>query len=448
VATLLLLFAFLSSNALELTNNHIRIATNPKPPFVYYDDTQTGNSRFSGFLVDMVTYLFQYLDTNTTYEWYLGPDGSYGIQSANGSWDGLIEQVLIGNADLIVADETLTQSRLAAIDFTSSYLDIGLTLLVPAPPETIDVWSFLSPFTPQLWLSLLGLAIAMSVVVYFTDRVSPYGYYRNRRTERFNFSESLYMSLLVVVGKDGEVSRSWAARTILLFYFAFSLIVVSYYTANLTASLTVQMATVSISSLSDLAQPGAYFAIVSNSAEQSYFELPSMALYKNHVVLYDTYDECLVSLQNGDVQAVVGDSPTLEYLSNQQPCDTFVVGDIFFKSNYAIGLNYSTTSASASKVLSEGILNMRESGLIDNLYAGWWLEGSCGSMGDVTLASSQISIDNLAGAFAMLGIGIGMGIFVVLFEVVFNTFYKNREGGCFRHVDRFLGREKESEEHV
>jgi len=431
------IISFYSINALQLDNNNLQIVTYIKPPYMYYDTTlnQTGNARFSGFLKDMLDYLFAYLSTNTTYTLYISPSNSYGV-IVNGSWDGLIKELLVGNADLIVADLTVTEQRRSAIDFTGPYLDLGLSLLVPKPVNDVNVWIFLSPFSSELWFGLLGLTFAMSIIVYVYDRLSPYGYYNTRREEKFNFSESLLMSLLVFVGKDSTPSRSWGARTILLFYFAFNLIIVSFYTANLTAALTVQMATVQVHGLNDLKAPGSYFSLTSGTASQTYFQNPSMALFKNHIIYYDTFNESISAMLDGEVEAVVEDSPSLDFVSNHQPCNTYVVGDIFFKSNFAIGLNYGNYNVSV--MLSKGILHLRESGLIDDLYQGWWQVGSCGTSGDVSLNSNQLGLLDLAGAFVMVAIGVCAAFIVLAFELIFNKCYKG-SAGILHHVDKFLG---------
>jgi len=89
-------------------------------------------------------------------------------------------------------------------------------------------------------------------------------------------------------------------------------------------------------------------------------------------------------------------------------------------------------------MLSKGILHLRESGLIDDLYQGWWQVGSCGTSGDVSLNSNQLGLLDLAGAFVMVAIGVCAAFIVLAFELIFNKCYKG-SAGILHHVDKFLG---------
>ena len=53
-----------------------------------------GNDRFEGYCVDLLAALAGMLGFN--YQIYVVPDGQFGDRNADGSWNGLVEEILNG----------------------------------------------------------------------------------------------------------------------------------------------------------------------------------------------------------------------------------------------------------------------------------------------------------------------------------------------------------------
>ena len=68
---------------------------------------------------------------------------------------------------MAVAPLTITAERQKVVDFSKPYMDLGLTILMPRDVDARDVLSFLDPFHPMLWLSLLGSYFAVSIITSF-----------------------------------------------------------------------------------------------------------------------------------------------------------------------------------------------------------------------------------------------------------------------------------------
>lgn len=60
-------------------------------PFVDFNN-QTG--KYEGFCVDLIDLLAD--RRNFTYELYESPDGSYGAMTENGTWTGMIQELILG----------------------------------------------------------------------------------------------------------------------------------------------------------------------------------------------------------------------------------------------------------------------------------------------------------------------------------------------------------------
>lgn len=187
----------------QLDGAHLRIVTVEQPPFIYYDDTQTGNSRWTGYLIDFWELLLADVGQNVSYTFYNSPDGRFG-GLVNGNWNGMTKEILEGNADLALADFTITalRYRLVTANLTSyrstvtawtvSFENVGLALMVPARSVSSNFWKFLNPFTAGLWLALISVSIGVSVFLWISDRMSPYGWSKQaRRKDRNNLSTFL-----------------------------------------------------------------------------------------------------------------------------------------------------------------------------------------------------------------------------------------------------------------
>lgn len=99
----------------------LRAVTIEQPPFVIFDNSKTGNERYSGFYVDMFNELLKRLKQNMTYELYHVPDNTFG-SFVNGSWTGIVGQLNTSKADVAFSPLTITADRVKAIDFSSPYL--------------------------------------------------------------------------------------------------------------------------------------------------------------------------------------------------------------------------------------------------------------------------------------------------------------------------------------
>lgn len=74
-------------------------------------DVQSGNDRFEGYAVDLIFELSKLLGFE--YEFILQVDGHYGkvINNDTNQWDGMINEVMSGRADIAITDLTVTYDR-------------------------------------------------------------------------------------------------------------------------------------------------------------------------------------------------------------------------------------------------------------------------------------------------------------------------------------------------
>jgi ABC-type amino acid transport substrate-binding protein len=86
------------------------------------------NGTATGFMPDLLDQVAQAGDF--TYTLAFQKDRVFGVQLPDGSWSGMIGQLIAGNCDLIAADLTITNARNRVIDFTTPWHSSSLRILV------------------------------------------------------------------------------------------------------------------------------------------------------------------------------------------------------------------------------------------------------------------------------------------------------------------------------
>ncbi|MEQ2259990.1 Glutamate receptor ionotropic, kainate 4, partial [Xenotaenia resolanae] len=86
-----------------------------------------GNDRYEGFCVDMLKELADILKFK--YRIRLVGDGVYGVPGANGTWTGMVGELISRKADLAVAGLTITAEREKVIDFSKPFMTLGISIM-------------------------------------------------------------------------------------------------------------------------------------------------------------------------------------------------------------------------------------------------------------------------------------------------------------------------------
>ncbi|NWY58780.1 GRIK3 protein, partial [Chionis minor] len=192
------------------------------------DTALFGNDRFEGYCIDLLKELAIIL--GFTYEIRLVEDGKYGAQDEKGQWNGMIKELIDHKADLAVAPLTITHVREKAIDFSKPFMTLGVSILYRKPNGTNpSVFSFLNPLSPDIWMYILLAYLGVSCVLFVSiKRVLPLC---------FLFPPSPSPS--PTPGSE-LMPKALSTRIIGGIWWFFTLIIISSYTANLAAFLTVE----------------------------------------------------------------------------------------------------------------------------------------------------------------------------------------------------------------
>lgn len=256
---------------------YYRIYTIPKDPFLYWDDAE---KKWIGFSIDMLNSLREEMEFE--YEIHVVKDLKYGDIHKDGSWDGLVGELLAKRADVVVATLQVTADREKVIDFTVPYFDLaGISAVVKKHRETSSLWKFLIVMELGAWPYLICAYLLTTVLFYTFDRLSPYSYQNNkeyykcdegRRT--FDVRESLWFCLTSLTPQGaGEMPKNLSGQIIAATWWLFGFVIITSYTANLSGFLTVSRLTQHIHSFTDLTNQNAVgYSTIRDSVEHIYFQ--------------------------------------------------------------------------------------------------------------------------------------------------------------------------------
>ncbi|CAB1348191.1 unnamed protein product, partial [Coregonus sp. 'balchen'] len=212
----------------------------------------------------------------------------------------------------------------------------------------------------------------------------------------------------------------------------FTLIIISSYTANLAAFLTVERMVSPIESAEDLAkQTEIAYGTLDSGSTKEFFRRSKIAVYEKMwsymksaepSVFAKTTAEGVARVRKSKGKyAFLLESTMNEYTEQRKPCDTMKVGGNLDSKGYGIATPKGSLLRNAVNL---AVLKLNEQGLLDKLKNKWWYDkGECGSGGgDSKDKSSQaLSLSNVAGVFYILVGGLGLAMLVALVEFCYKS---------------------------
>ncbi|KAK1175995.1 glutamate receptor ionotropic, delta-2-like [Acipenser oxyrinchus oxyrinchus] len=418
----------------------LRVVTVLEEPFVMVSENVLGKpNKYRGFSIDVLDALSSYLGFK--YEIYVAPDHKYGSPQADGAWNGLIGELVFKRADVGISALTITPDRENVVDFTTRYMDYSVGVLLKKAERTVDMFACLAPFDLSLWGCIAGTVLLVGILVYLLNWFNPPRLQMGSMT-----STTLYNSMWFVYGsfvqQGGEVPyTTLAARMMMGVWWLFALIVISSYTANLAAFLTITRIGNSIQSLQDLSkQTGIPYGTVLDSAVYDHvrtkgmnpFERDSMYSQMWKMINRTSNAENNVEESQEGIRRVrygnfafIWDAAVLEYVAiNDADCSFYTVWNRVVDRGYGIALQHGSPYR---EIFSQRILELQQNGDMDVLKHKWWPKDSqCDLYSSVSTMQkgSALDIKSFAGVFCVLAAGMVLSCFIAMLE----TWWNKRKG--------------------
>ena len=280
----------------------------------------------------------------------------------------LIEKLKTNQADIGVAAISITAEREAVVDFSTPFYESGLAVLVKAHGKGAASIFADVLLTRGVLYFCIGLLVILALVAHLIWYVE-----RNANAEQFpkpylrGVWEASWWAISTILsgGCDAKGPVVVIGRIVAAFWMLVCIVVITYFTAMITTTMTINQLASGIRGVQDL--PGKKVATVKGSTAERYLQEHGMK-----VSAFDTIDGAYEALEKSKVIAVVYDQPILDYhvkLGGGGGASEQVVGRLFQRQNYGIGMQQGSPYR---KQINSALLQLREEGIIDELHTKWF----------------------------------------------------------------------------
>uniref|UniRef100_A0A674PQ26 Glutamate receptor n=1 Tax=Takifugu rubripes TaxID=31033 RepID=A0A674PQ26_TAKRU len=432
----------------SLANRTLIVTTILENPYVMYkksDKELVGNDRFEGYCLDLLKELSNIL--GFTYEVRLVADGKYGAQNDKGEWNGMVRELIDHVADLAVAPLTITYVREKVIDFSKPFMTLGISILYRKPNGTNPgVFSFLNPLSPDIWMYVLLACTGVSCVLFVIARFTPYEWYNPHPCSpsstliqnNFTLLNSFWFGIGALMRQGSELMpKALSTRIVGGIWWFFTLIIISSYTANLAAFLTVERMDAPIDSADDLAkQTRIEYGAVRDGSTMTFFKKSKISTYekmwafmssRKNTALVKNNQEGITRVLTTDY-AMLMESTSIEYIS-QRNCNLTQIGGLIDSKGYGVGTPIGSPYRDKVTI---AILQLQEEGKLHMMKEKWWRGNGCPE--EDNKEANALGVENIGGIFIVLAAGLVLSVFVAIGEFI----YKARRNADIEEVSEFM----------
>ncbi|XP_076226571.1 glutamate receptor ionotropic, kainate 2 isoform X3 [Nomia melanderi] len=422
------------------TNITLVVMTREEKPYVMVkeDKNLTGNARFEGFCIDLLKWIAG--QVGFQYAIRLVPDHMYGVYDPETKeWNGIVRELMEKRADLAVASMTINYARESVIDFTKPFMNLGIGILFKVPSsQPTRLFSFMNPLAVEIWLYVLAAYMLVSFTLFVMARFSPYEWNNPHPClaesdvveNQFSVSNSFWFITGTFLRQGSGLNpKATSTRIVGGIWWFFTLIIISSYTANLAAFLTVERMITPIENAADLAeQTEISYGTLEGGSTMTFFRDSKIGIYqkmwrfmesKSPSVFVKSYEDGVKRVLEGDY-AFLMESTMLDY-AVQRDCNLTQIGGLLDSKGYGIA----TPKGSPWRdKISLAILELQEKGVIQILYDKWWK-----NTGDVCnrdekskeSKANALGVENIGGVFVVLLCGLALAILVAILEFCWNS---------------------------
>ncbi len=346
VCLLCALFSVLLALPTRAQSPQLRVVIKPLVPFVIRQDDAP-----AGFSIDLWREIAARNGWEYTHLW-------------RDTVDELLDAVQKNDADVGIAGISMTPEREARIDFSLSMFNAGLQIMTVSTTTPGLIAIFSTVFTPDL-LRVLGLIVLAIIVV-------GHVIWLNERNDNPDFPKAYLPGVwegiwqagvsLATVGYGDRAPKSIAGRFGALLWMFIAIVLVAFFTATVTSTLTVQQIQGSISGPADL--PGKRVVSIQGSTASKWLT--------EHGISHTTVksvDDAYPMLTANRADALVFDSPVLLYAANASNDALKVVGPIFNQEQYGIVVQIGSPLRES---INRTLLELYSDGTYQQIYSTWF----------------------------------------------------------------------------
>ncbi len=324
----------------------IEVNTVTRPPFSMIEKGEE-----TGFSIDLLHAIADRLN------WQV-------VIHRQGTFAEMLDGVADGEVDLAAANISITAAREAVMDFSQPVFESGLQILVQADDARAPslMYALLSwDLVIAIGLAFLLLLVGGMFMWALERRAQPY--FDRPLKEAWFPSFWWALNLVVNGGFEERVPRTPIGRMFGVLLVVSSLFVVSIFVAKITAVMTVEAISGSITSVNDLY--GKRTGTIEGSTAASFLQRRDID-YQG----YSSLGAMLAAFEEGDIRVVVFDAPVLNYyVQHGGSAYGRTIGQAFLREYY--GFVFPQGSALTEPV-NRTLLEMQEDGSYEAIYRTWF----------------------------------------------------------------------------
>lgn len=295
----------------------LTIGTKVAPPFAFKDES----GKWKGISIDLWSDLAAELGVKYDFK-------EYKIK-------GLLAAVEKKEIDAAIAAITVTSEREKLVDFTHPFYHTGLGIAVQPAGESNPVYTVLMSFFSKKFLGylagLIGVLFTIGLLIWLIER----------KANSDDFSpgpkgiwDGFWWSAVTMttVGYGDAAPKTVLGRALGLVWMFSAIIIISFFTAGIASSITVNSLETRVTGPADL--PHVRVGTLSNSSSQRY-------LVKREIKPrgFSSVSAGLAAVAAKEIDAFVHDRPILQYYQTGDLTQKVTILDLVFNDqSYGIGL--------------------------------------------------------------------------------------------------------------
>ncbi|KAL0435216.1 UNVERIFIED_CONTAM: Glutamate receptor 2.8 [Sesamum radiatum] len=362
------------------------------PELVMYHDQQSKEVH-TGFCLDVFTAAVERLPYELSYEYIP-------FSNQNGSYSDLLYQVYLQTFDAAVGDITITSDRLAYVDFTMPYTELGVGFILKLDDK--DPWFFLKPLNADLWIMSACFFVLTGFIVWLVE---------HRINEEFQGPPSkqigtlLWFAASTLVYAHKEKLHSNVYRFVVGVWLFVVLILTSSYIANLSSLLTVAQIKLAKSD---------YIGYPANSLIGGFMVKNNLNFTDNRLKTYQSpeeYDAALrIGSKRGGVRAIIDEVPYIKVFLARYPHDYTMIESSLTTGGFGFAFQKGSPLVHD---MSRAIAELREEGRLLEMEKKWFKsQPSLLSEDSEQSKLNTLTVANFAGLFLISGISTSIALLV------------------------------------
>ncbi|QCD80433.1 glutamate receptor [Vigna unguiculata] len=343
----------------------------------------------SGYCMDVFNAAVTYLPFNVSL--HLLPaavESSYGFR-----FDQALQKQIPPKNEVVVGDVTILANRSNYADFTVPYTASGVKMVVPAKHgRDQNMWTFVKPFSWDLWLSIIIISTFIGLAILIMER-----------------------NVNALPNQEGEVVVKGCSRFVLMVWLVLAFVLMQSYTANLTSILTLDQLQPSFLNVNDLRREGYYVGYQGGSfvydvlIDRFKFDPSRLRPYNN---TGEYHDALKLGSKNGGVAAIFDEVPYLKLYLQEYGSNYIMSGPEYRNAGFGFAF---PLKSNLTAYFSRGILNVMESGLMNEIEDKYFGKSSIGEDSSAETSSSEplsLSFHSFSGLFFISGISTLLALLV------------------------------------